>query len=174
MLALPCSVAGELSGILDNLGDLDDILDNLSDLPHDAAMTLSALLREGDTPEIRSFAARLLPDAGKLAEDGPVRAVGRYAPVAGFALGVGADVLEGQGLGRAALTEGGASLGAAAGTDAGAAVGAVFCATATAATLGLGALTCPVFVIGGGAIGGLAGGWAGRKLGSLAADLNPW
>ncbi len=171
MLALPCSVTGALSGDFASLKELSDFLGELSDLPKDAASILSRLLRYGDTPEIRSFAASLLPDVGALAHSDIVQAFTKYAPVAGFALGTGEDVLEGQSLGSAVLQSGATTVGALGGMAAGEALGVAACGVAAAGTLGLGALTCPVFSITGGVIGSAVGGWLGGKAGKLLSDL---
>lgn len=171
MLALPCSVTGALSGDLGDLDVLNEILTHLAELPKNAATILSALLRSGDTPEIRSFAASLLPKVGALSKTDILVAIRTYAPVAGFALNFGEDIFEGQSLGSALLESGGGAAGGAVGGTAGEAAGGFLCGLAAVDTLGLGAATCPVLIASGGVIGSAVGGWIGGKVGSFLARL---
>ena len=168
MIAVSCALLGSVFG---DVGDLDELL---SELPKQAASTLGRLLRSGDTPELRSFAAKWLPTVGRLADSGPIGAIVKFAPEAGFVLGVGQDVADGQTLEQAVFTSGGQTLG----TTAGAAAGTWACGTETVATFGLGVVACPVLIVGGGWVGQKVGGWVGSYVGNQVngwiADLDSW
>jgi RHS repeat-associated protein len=160
LIPLPCD---QLAALVSHFGDVVGSLGDLAGGLKDRAKVLGYLLRYGSTPAIRSYSGSLLRAAGILANSGPVRVIDRYFPIAGNAVGFVADRLNGDSLDRAGLKAVGSyGFGAA-----GAWAGGVLCGAAAVATLGPGALTCPVLVVGGGAIGS----YVGRKVGGWAADL---
>jgi RHS repeat-associated protein len=160
LIPLPCD---QLAALVSHFGDVVGSLGDLAGGLKDRAKVLGYLLRYGSTPAIRSYSGSLLRAAGILANSGPVRVIDRYFPIAGNAVGFVADRLNGDSLDRAGLKAAGSyGFGAA-----GAWAGGVLCGAAAVATLGPGALTCPVLVVGGGAIGS----YVGRKVGGWAADL---
>jgi RHS repeat-associated protein len=147
-----------------------DALNNVTEGLVLRASVLGRLLRGADDPAVRSYAAKLLPGAGRLARNplvsGLARGAGRALPVVGAGIEAVGHLANGDSVARtAAKTTGSLVFG-----TAGGAAGGFLCGTATVATLGLGAASCPVLVGGLGA----AGAWAGGKLGEIASNLFDW
>jgi RHS repeat-associated protein len=125
------------------------------------ASVYGRLLRSIDDPDLLSQAGRLLRPTGQVAQR--LRPVAKFAPGVGLALEASGNALGGDSLQRNAVKTAGSGIGG----FVGGAAGGLLCGTAAALTLGLGAATCPVFVVG---LGG-AGGWVGGAIGSRVADL---
>jgi RHS repeat-associated protein len=166
LIPLACDQLASLASLSNDLGNVLGSFGDLAKSLGERASILGYLLRYGSTPEIRSYAAGLLRQAGELANSGPLQVIRRFAPAAGATVGFAADLLNGDSVGRAGLQAGGSyGLGAA-----GAAVGSAACGAETVASFGAGALACPILITAGAA----GGAYIGRKIGGWAADLLHW
>ncbi|MDQ1743462.1 MAG: hypothetical protein QOE23_1801, partial [Pseudonocardiales bacterium] len=158
MISIACALLG-LDPWTSSAGDFAEALIR-------RASVLGMLLRTGDSPAVRSAAAALLRDAGRLASNPILQNLSRYAPAASAVFGFTGAVLSGDSVERASLTTAGSVSGGAGG----AALGGVACGAETVATLGFGAVACPVLIVGGGAVGG----WVGNKFGGWVSDVFGW